>query len=145
MSNVSSSNQHTSDSREQLMWDFYVGTVTKGEANAYESAIKAGYSEDHSRNITMQGWFKERSERLKRKDMLSDAEKVLQKTMKYLTEDAEGKVKVDLLRVQVDAAKHLTSTLGKNDGYSTKNETDVTSGGEKIIGINYVVPDAKKD
>jgi phage terminase small subunit len=132
MSNVSPANQHTSDEREQKCWDFYVESIVNGTENAYASAVKAGYSEDHSRNITIQGWFNERKQKLKRKEMLSKAEKVLQKTLDYLTEDQEGKVKVDLLRVQTDVAKHVTGTLGKDEGYSTRTE-QTGKDGEKLF------------
>ena len=124
--NPNGANGTTSDPREQVCWDFYIESITKGQVNAYESAIKAGYSEDHSRNITLQGWFKERLEELERKEMLSKAEKKLSRTLEYNVEDEKGNIKTDLLRIQVDASKHLTSTLGRNKGYSTKTESDIS-------------------
>jgi hypothetical protein len=130
MSKVSSSNQHTSDEREQKCWDFYVATVSSGCPNAYQSAIKAEYSKDHAENITLQGWFKERNNKLIRKDMLSKAEKVLDKTLSYNAENEEGVVKTDLLRIQTDVAKHITKTLGKDEGYSEKTETELS-----IVGV----------
>lgn len=120
--NPNGANGTTSDPREQVCWDFYVESITQNRENAYESAIKAGYSIDSARNITMRDWFKERLGRLKRKDMLSKAEKVLDKTLNYSVEDEEGKIKTDLLRIQTDVAKHITETLGKNEGYSKRNE-----------------------
>lgn len=131
--NPNGANGTTSDPREQVMWDFYVESITAGQVNAYESAIKAGYEESSAKNITLRGWFKERLEDLERKDMLSKAEKKLAKTLTYDVEDKEtGKVQTDLLRIQTDVAKHLTSTLGKNKGYSTRTETDLTTKGEAI-------------
>lgn len=124
--NPNGANQHTSDPREQICWDFYVESVTSGMPNANASAIKAGYSEDHARNITLQGWFKERLENLERQEMLSKAEKKLAKTLTYEVENDKGEIKTDLLRIQTDVAKHLTSTLGKNKGYSTKVEQENT-------------------
>lgn len=121
MSINSPANQHTNDEREQICWDFYVESVVAGTPNATESALKAGYSPDHSRNITIQGWFKERLDGLRRRDMLSKAEKKLDRTLEYEPVDSEGNVKVDLLRVQTDVAKHVTNTLGKQH-YSTKGE-----------------------
>jgi hypothetical protein len=114
-------NQHTSDPREQIMWDIYVANIAKGIENAYQAAIEAGYSEDHSRNITLQGWFKERKDKLRRKEMLSKAEKVLDRTLTLEPVDDKGEIKVDLLRVQTDVAKHITNTLGKED-YSNRTE-----------------------
>lgn len=135
VNNPIGANANISDPREQIMWDIY---VSKGLENAYESAVEAGYTHDTARNITMTDWYKERIRKLRRKDMLSKAEKVLEKTLDYSTEDEEGKVRTDLLRVQTDVAKHVTSTLGKNDGYSTRNEL-TGSDGEKLNFnvINY--------
>jgi phage terminase small subunit len=133
MEQTKQANQYTPDKREQICWDFYVESITKGQPNAYESAIKAGYSEDHARNITLQGWFKERLEDLDRKDMLSKAEKKLAKTLTYEVEDTEtGKVQTDLLRIQVDVSKHLTSTLGKDKGYSSRTEQTGKDGKDLI-------------
>lgn len=134
--NPNGANGTTSDPREQVCWDFYVESLTNGRENAYESAIKAKYSEDHARNITLQGWFKERLAKLKRRDMLSKAEKVLDKTLSYETEDEEGKVRVDLLRVQTDVAKTVVSTLGKDEGYSTRQE-HTGADGEKLISNQF--------
>lgn len=131
--NPNGANGTTSDPREQVFWDIY---VSKGLNNAYECAIEANYSVDSARNITTRDWFKERLGRLKRKDMLSKAEKVLEKTLNYSTEDEEGKVKVDLLRVQTDVAKTVVTTLGKDEGYSTRSEITAKDG--EALQINVV-------
>jgi len=114
-------NQYTSDPREQKMWDIYVSNITKGIENAYQAAIEAGYSEDTAKNITLTGWYKERKDKLRRKEMLSKAEKVLDRTLTLEPVDEKGEIKVDLLRVQTDVAKHVTNTLGKEE-YSTRSE-----------------------
>lgn len=133
--NPHGANGVTSDPREQVCWDIYITKLLNGKENAYESAVEAGYSKDHAENITLQGWFKERKSKLKRKDILSKAEKVLEKTLGYSTEDDEGKVKVDLLRVQTDVAKHVTSTLGKEEGYSSRSEVTGKDGGAIVTQI----------
>lgn len=127
--NLIGANGKTSDPREQICWDNYVKSIAIGQENAYQSAIDAGYAIDTARNITMNDWFKERLGRLRRKDMLSKAEKVLDKTLTYNTEDAEGKIMTDLLRVQTDVAKHITKTLGKED-YSERKELTGANGEE---------------
>jgi hypothetical protein len=113
MSKVSSANESTSDPREQICWDLYVESITKGEANAYKAAIKAGYSKDHSRNITLQGWFKARLQKLKRKEMLSKAERNLDKILDLPLEDKAN--------IVLDASKYITKTLGKEE-YSDRSE-----------------------
>ncbi len=135
MSNVSQANQYTSDEREQICWDFFIESITIGQENAYGSAIKAGYSEDHSRNITLQGWFKERLDKLKRRGMFSKAERLLDKTMDYEPLDMEGNINVPLLAVQTKVATTLVTALGKDDGYSTRVESTGAGGGPiKVTG-----------
>lgn len=119
VANPNGANASVSDPREQVMWDYYIENNLE---NAYACAIKADYSESAAKNITLNDWFKERLGKLKRKEMLSKAERVLEKTLNYSTEDEDGKVKVDLLRVQTDVAKTLVTTLGKNEGYATRQE-----------------------
>lgn len=146
--NPNGANGTTSDPREQKCWDFYVEGIAKGQVNAYEAGKKAGYSEDHSRNITMQGWFKGRIDSLERKEMLSLAEKVLMKTLKYKTEKIDDKgeeiIKSDVLRIQVDASKHITSTLGKDKGYSSRSELTGKGGKDlptPIMNLNGLLSD----
>jgi hypothetical protein len=140
-SNPNGSNQYTPDPREQICWDFYVESLLNGQPNAYSSAIKAGYEESSAKNITLRGWFRERHDSLSRKEMLSDAEKVLRKTLRYKTEkirdDGTEEIKTDLLRVQTDVAKHITSTLGKNEGYSTRNELTGKDGEALTLDVEF--------
>ena len=135
--NPHGANGVTSDPREQRCWDIYVAKLTNGKENATESALEAGYSKDHARNITLQGWFKERLDKLRRRDMLSKAEQVLKKTLDYNAEDKEGNPKVDLLRVQSDVAKHVTKTLGK-EAYSERQELTGANGENlQFTIVNY--------
>lgn len=122
----------SNDPREQLCWDIYLEKLASGIENAYQSAIEAGYSQSHAENITLQGWFKERKSGLVRKNMLTKAEKVLDKTLTYEPVDEKGEIKVDLVRVQVDVAKHITKTLGKDEGYSERQE-HTGKNGEALI------------
>lgn len=126
--NPNGANGTTSDPREQVCWDFYVESINNGMANGYQSAIKAGYGEAHALHITLQEWFIERSSKLRRKDMLSDAEKLLQKTINFNNVDKFGNVKTDLLRIQADVSKFVASTQGKNEGYSTRTELTGANG-----------------
>ena len=123
ITNPNGANGSVSDPREQVMWDLYVQNNLE---NAYKCAIKAGYEEDTAKQITVRRWFLERTDKLRRKEILSKAEKVLDKTLSYSTENDEGKVMPDILRIQADVAKHVVSTLGKNEGYSNSNSKDGT-------------------
>lgn len=136
--NPNGANGTTSDPREQVMWDIYVANLAKGIENASAAAKEAGYEDATARQIMVRHWFVERKDNLKRKDMLSKAEKVLAKTLDYDTEDDDGKPKVDLLRVQSDVAKHVTKTLGKNVGYSERQEHTGANGESLVFNIvNY--------
>lgn len=141
MSEDFQANQYTHDPRQQVMWDKYLESILAGSPNAYGSAIEAGYTHWQAKNITLTDWFKDRLDRLKRRDMLSKAEKILDRTLSYDPDNDEGEPKPDLLRIQTDVAKHITKTLGK-EHYSEKVELDHTSAGEPIKAITYIVPNA---
>lgn len=121
-SNPNGANGTTKDPREQTCWDLYVESIAQGRENAYQSAIEAGYEESSAKKITVTRWFTERKEKLRRRDILSKAERVLEKTLEMKVETNEGKIQPDLLRIQTDVAKFYAKTQGKDDGYSERTE-----------------------
>jgi len=127
--NPNGANGTTSDPREQVMWDIYVEGLQNNYENAYEAAIKAGYEESSASKITVRSWFVERKDKLRRKDMLSKAERNLQKGMDVSYIDEDGKVRSDVMRIVMDVSKTVASTLGKDDGYSTRTEQTGKDGG----------------
>ena len=137
--NPNGANGTTSDPREQICWDIYVENLSQGIDNAYKAAIEAGYEDKTARQITVRRWFIERNEDLERKNMLSDAEKVLRKTLRYKTDEVDDKgvekIKVDLLRVQADVAKTIVTTLGKKH-YSNKGEDGITKLAESVDSMS---------
>lgn len=138
--NPNGANGTTSDPREQVMWDFYVQGIAEGRENAYEAAVKAGYEDDTARQITVRRWFLARKEKLRRKDMLSKAERNLDKMLDMDVTDE--KVKPQLLSIKADVSKMVAKTLGKNDGYSERTE-HTGKDGEKLVTIekiNYILP-----
>ena len=118
------------DPRQQKMWDFYINPQSETFGSVVNSGIKAGYPAASSRTLSANRWFKLRKEQMERKGfLLSDAEKVLAKTLRYKTEtevEEKGKkivkISVGLLSVQVEAAKHVTKTLGKDHGWAERVE-----------------------
>lgn len=136
--NAIGANGTTSDPREPICWEFYVKSLIGDKGNAYKAAIDAGYSEDSARNVTMRDWFKERLRKLKRKDMLSKAERNLDKVLDTSYENDEGKIQPDVMRIVVDVSKTVVTTLGKED-YSTRTENTGANGKDlptPIININ---------
>lgn len=132
MTNPNGANQYQLDPRQKLCWESYVNPQSGTFGNARQSAIKAGYVEEYADQITTSEWF---LEKLRRLNMLSKAEKVLDKTLSMEHVDDKGIVKVGLLRVQTDVAKHVTSTLGKNEGYSTRTEITGNEGGAIELNV----------
>jgi len=117
--NPNGANQYQLDPRQKLCWESYINPKSEYFGNAYQSAMKAGYEESYAAIITTTDWF---LEKLRRLNMLGKAEKVLDEALTINAIDDEGKVDSAVLRIKTDVAKHVTSTLGKNEGYSTRNE-----------------------
>lgn len=126
--NPNGANQYLMDPRQIKCWELYIDPKSETFGNGTQSAIKAGYEPAYADQITTKPWFVGKVRRL---NMLSKAEKVLEKTLDYETdsigEDGKTKVQVDLLRVQTDVAKTVATTLGKDDGYSSKIHLDSNS------------------
>lgn len=144
--NPNGSNQYTSDPREQICWDFYVAQLANGIDNAYQAAIDAGYGASHAAHITLQRWFGERKSKLRRKEILSKAEEVLKETLEMDTTDANNPKRNDhqLHRIKVDVAKTVATTLGKDLGYSSRNETTGKNGGP-IEVTDYELTDRDRE
>lgn len=118
-SNPNGSNQYQLDPRQLTCWNFYVDPRSETFGNATQSALKAGYEFETADKITSTDWFLGKRRRL---NMLSKAEKVLDETLDYIAIGEEGKVDVGIGRLKLDAAKVIATTLGKDEGYSSKLE-----------------------
>lgn len=117
--NPNGANQYNMDPRQILFWNEYNNPKSETFSNAYKSALKAGYSEASATQITTQDWFIEKCRRSK---LINKAEKVLDRTLDLEPVDEKGEIKSDILRIQTDVAKHITKTLGKDLGYSERQE-----------------------
>lgn len=122
------------DIRQKNFWEGYSNPKSKTFSNALQSALAAGYSETHAAAIKQTKFFKVRMRRL---NMLDKAEKVLNKTLSINTRDENGKQITDLLRIKNDIAKHITKTLGKDEGYSERSEITGKDGEE--IRISEII------
>jgi len=133
------------DFRQKLFWDNYIIPTSETFLKKTESAIKAGYSETYASRISNAPFFRKR---MKRFGMLEKAERLLNKTLTLKYKDENGKVQSDVLRIQTDVAKHITKTLGKDEGYSERSEVTGKDGGEirvSSITFNPPVPTKKPD
>lgn len=133
--NPNGANQYQMDPRQKLCWDSYINPASKTFGNATQSAILAGYEPDYADQITTVEWFKGKVRRL---NMLSKGEKVLDETLSYDAIDEKGKVDVGIAKIKLDAAKFVNSTLGKDEGYSTRQEMTGKDGKDLKISFDSV-------
>lgn len=132
MSINSPANQYALDPRQKLCWEYYTNPKSETFGNAMQSAIKAGYTEGTANTITVNDWF---IGRLWRLNATFTGEKKIKELMELSILDPDSsKVDVGIARIQADLAKYLTSTQGKNEGYS--NRTELTGAeGEKLFEV----------
>lgn len=131
-------NQHRSDPRQKLCWEFYVNPKSKTFGNAKQSAIRAGYSPKSAGLVTQENWF---IHKYKNVDRVNKAEKVLDeilemsgKTFKLQGsgEEVELVETMDaaLLRIKQDTAKFYLERIARRK-YSPRQEI-TGRGGEPI-------------
>lgn len=121
-SNPNGANQFRTDPRQQLCWSYYVKPGSETFANAYASAIRAGYEETTASQITTVDWFLDRMRKL---NIVKKAENALEETIGYDPKNDEGKIDPAIARIRLDAAKFAASTLGKDVtdlSYTTRTE-----------------------
>lgn len=140
--NPNGANGTTSDPREDVFWELYVKNNLE---NAYKCALEAGYTESTATTITTREWFKERLQKLRRKDMLSKAERNLDKALDTVYLSEEGKIQPEVMRIVMDVSKTVASTLGK-EHYSTRTEQTGKDGKDLVPtpilgGITNAVPE----
>ncbi len=129
----------TDTDKQQKCWDFYVQTVIMGAPNAYQSALKAGYTEETANRVSTWKWFKDRKKKLDRIGLLVDAERNLHKLLNtpyIVTKVKNGEkyqeVDPELARLVLDVSKTIVKSLGKDEGYSERSEV-TGKGGEPIV------------
>ncbi len=120
-------NQFHLDPRQKLCWDSYINPKSKTFGNAKQSAIKAGYEVQYAETITVTEWFLVKVRRL---NMVQKAERNLDEVLDMKTKNEEGKEIPDLLRIKVDVSKTVTTTLGKNEGWSNRQEVTGAEGSD---------------
>jgi len=132
--------------KREKCWEEYVKTWRAGEPSARKAAIIAGYAPNTAINITKMKWFKDKKKKLRRSAMMTNAEKNLARVLRMnfsemkLQEDGSEKevVDKDILKAVIDVSKTVVTTLGKDEGYSTKTEVKGDMSGEiKINSVSY--------
>ena len=128
-SNPNGSNQYVLDPRQKMCWEFYTTPKSETFGNATQSAIKAGYTDGTADTITLTEWF---CGRLWKLNAVLKGENKLRELMELPIVDVEGKVDVGIARIQADLAKYVTSTLGKDEGYSSRSEVTGKDGKDLV-------------
>ena len=126
--------------QQELFLSYYTNPKSETFSNALQSALKAGYSQEYSENIThqMPSWLAENLGDMK---MLAKAEKVLNRTLEFEPVDEEGRLDNTLLKTQTDVAKFVAETVGKTK-YSKRSEITGANGERIVFGIAETI--AKK-
>lgn len=113
-------NQYQPDPRQSLFLANYLDPKSETFANAYQSAIKAGYEHEYAKVILNKDtdWL---SEAVSDNEMLNKAEKRLKQILDFEPVDEEGKIDNSLLANQMKAITLVAKGLGKNK-YSERQE-----------------------
>jgi hypothetical protein len=131
--------------QQQIFKKHYCSPKSDTFGNAYQSALKAGFKEEYAKVITAQNteWF---SEILSDMEMLSLAENALREAMEYDVKNGGEKVDPGVASIKLKAATFSAERLGK-DRYSTRTETDVTSGGLPLqaLPLTPAIAEATKE
>lgn len=114
--------------KQELFLKLYLDPHSDTFGNCTQSGIKAGFDEGYASSLMsrMPAWLEETVGDARRVRLAED------NLVSLMTQDEDKKVKADI-------SKFVASTLGKKK-YSTKTDIDVTSKGESISQINYIVP-----
>lgn len=138
-SNPNGANQYQLDPRQKLCWDYYIDPKSETFSNAYQSALKAGYTDESSQVITAEKWF---SEKVRTLNMLDKAETVLNKVL-----EMNPKTNDKLLKIQQDTAKFVAETVGKHK-YSKRTELTGADGKDlpqPIMKLDVLNHDSDKE
>lgn len=112
--------------QQQMIW-LYNNPESPTFGNAYQSAIKAGYTPFYARTITVKNpqWF---DTHCRHGSLLEKSEKILNKYLDMVPKDPQE------MKIQQDTAKFITGTLGK-EKYSTRREV-TGKDGKKLFSNN---------
>jgi len=112
--------------QQQMIW-LYNNPESPTFGNAYQSAIKAGYTQMYARTITVKNpdWFEKHC---RHGALLEKSEAILNKYLDMVPESPQE------MKIQQDTAKFVATTLGK-EKYSTRREV-TGKDGKKLFSNN---------
>lgn len=130
--------------QQQAFRKAYCNPKSPTFANALQSGLAAGFSQEYSENITSLNpqWL---SEMLGDEEMLADAENALREAMNYDVKNGGKKVDVGVAGIKLKAATFTSETLGK-ERYSKRQEMTGADGKDlQITVVNYADATPKPD
>lgn len=130
--NPNNANQYQLDPRQKLCWENYVNPKSETFGNATQSALAAGYEESYADTLSQSEWFCAKMWKL---NATFTSERKIREILELPLNDLEGRVDIGVARIQADLAKFMTSTLGKDEGYSTKQELDHKNNGASFESV----------
>jgi phage terminase small subunit len=125
VTNPNGANQYKVDPRQALFLSYYLDTKSKTFSNAYQSALKAGYSDVYALAVASQmpKWL---SETIKHSKLVRKAEKNLEEMLEMEDDD------VGLKRIKADITKFVLERLNK-ERYSQRQELGAGGGIKKLV------------
>lgn len=132
------------DPRRKAAWDGFVDPRSPTYGNMTQSGIAAGFDEAYSRQLSTAEWW---LAKVRRMNLFRKSEKVLEEmltmpveTLKWGNDNSEDEhdrsivtTNPALVKIKQDTAKFVAERLGKDDGYSTRNEVTGEGGGPIIV------------
>ena len=122
------------DPKQMLFIQYYFDPKSETFSNGMQSALKAGYAPDYAKVITAPSvgleWVVDAFSEM---DLVQKADRNIRHFLD-LPEDSDSK-----LRVKSETTRFVAETLNKKK-YSKRTDVDITSNGERIEAINYIVP-----
>lgn len=137
-------NKNQDNARREKCWELYMKSVRDGNPNARGAARLAGFSENTAINIRNMRWFKDRNDKLRRSKMMTNAERNIARMLnlgltrlKTLEDGSTEEVfDVERARIVADMSKLIVTTLGKDEGWSTKTEVKVSAMPTPILELD---------
>jgi len=122
------------DPRQAEFLACYLNPKSETFGNALQSALRASYSEEYANNITnlMPTWL---SENIGKYNRLLKAEKVLDEMLEMDTLTEDQTIDSALAKIKQDTAKFIAETIGKDRGYTKRQEHTGADGKDLTVQI----------
>ena len=127
--------------QQQLFVSYYLDPKSPTFSNVLQSGVKAGFSREYSESLGYQNptWFANAIGKARNVKRLEKTLSNLDEVQELPIRNDEGKIVTDVLRERTKVDLFIAETLGKEEGYSKRNELTGANGKDfeiKTIIIN---------